>query len=251
MDYKNSLALASTYASFKNYKLIFVRENSQYVVQGLEKKLEKEDFEFLPFKTPNDYEEMKCCYVALDAVLWDLTEKFPFFLNKNYKPDPKGEIVVPEFVSFFAFNGIFWNFLTNHNPQNEELFEKYLNDGLSNLVKIMKNSDFKSDIIELRIYDLITLFIEIILYYNSVPALSDKILLLSDEKFEEMLSIFKSILVMTKNILRMSKYQETIMKALITCFRVRYIDQSPVLEHLCGSYYLVHISSPLVSEILS
>lgn len=251
MDYHNALALSSTYASFKNYKMIFVKENPNYVIQGLEKKLEKEDFEFLPFETPRNYDEVKACYVALDSVIWDLHEKHPYILHKNYIPNPNGEIEVPQFPSFFAFNGILWNFLVHKTPEFDGLFDQYLNDSLSNLIKIIKNADFKSDIIELRIYDLITFFIQIILLQSSVPSISDKILLLSDSKFEDLMLVVKNLLTMSKNILRMSKYQETIMKALITPFRMRFIEEASIFTQVCSGYYMVHLSCPIMADIFN
>lgn len=131
------------------------------------------------------------------------------------------------------------------------MFQNYLFDAIPNLTKILHNANFKSEIIDLRIYDLITFFIQIVMFHGHHAALANALTILSDAQFEQLMSIFKYILVMSKNILRTSNHQETIIKALIAPFRIRFIEQAPVLEHVCGSYYLAHMSSPLMNELLA
>ena len=254
MDYENSLAVSATFASFKSYKLICLKENEAYgQVESINSLLANENFEFLPFKTPSNEEEIKHCMIALDSVLWDLTEKFPIYLSKDALTNGSegARLELPTFASFFAFNGILWNYVYNKSSENARLFERYLSDALSNLSKILQNADFKSSIIELRIYDLIVFFVQLTLLYPKVQEIEDDLLNLPDNKFEELINIFNSLLVMTNNILRTSKYHETIMRALVTPFRVRFIEKCKVLEHISNSYYVAHVSSPLISDIIS
>ena len=247
MDYDNALSLASTFASFKNYKLIYLKENDSFKVDNINSLIATENFEFLPFKTPETPEDIKCSFIALEAVLWDLTEKLPLYLQN----DTLQKLELPAFSSFFAFNGILWNYIYNRSSENSQLFESYLSDALTNLGKIMHNKDFKSPIIELRIYDLVLFFMQITLLHTKVPELQDHLLNLSDSKFEEMINVFNDLLVMTDNILRTSKYHETIIRALLTPYRVRVIESCQVLEHMSNNYFVTHISSPLTSEMVS
>ena len=246
MDYDNSLALASTFASFKNYKLIYLKGNETVKVNNVNSLIATESFEFLPFKTPETPEDMKCSFIALDAVIWDLTEKLPLYLQN----DSIQKLELPAFPSFFAFNGVLWNFIYHKSTESTRLFENYFSEALTNLEKIMHNKNFSSPMIELRIYDLILFFMQIMILHTKVPELKEHLLNLNDYKYEQMINLFNDLLVITNSILRTSKYHETIIRALITPYRVRVVESCQVLEHMTNNYFVTHISSPLASEMV-
>lgn len=257
MDYDNSLALASTFASFKNYKLLFLQGTNEYKFDKikLEKQLENVDFEFIPFKTPSNLYEIRLACVALDAVIWDLTEKMPIVLNKHYISSwqlaPATKVKVPSFPSYFAFNGIFWNFMFDRSEENYKLLCKYLEDGLTNLGKIIKNPTFKSDIIELRIYDLVTFFMLFNLYSQFVPKLNEAICDLSTDMIILFVDVLRFVTDFLTNALRLTKYSDIILNGILTPLRLRNIQRAPVLEHISESFIIAHISSPILAEFLS
>ena len=220
MDYENSLALASTFASFKNYKLIYLDGDESYN-KKFEEANNTPNFDFLPFKTPSNSLEVNLCLIALDSVIWNLTEKFPKFLNKAYSPEvnPSEKLVSPAFPSYFAYNGIFWNYILNKNEENRKLFVTYLKEALKSLLKIFNNPEFKSEIIDLRIYDLITFFILIVMYSPHVPALLEVFGSLGNKRYLEFCEILRFLIKFLNNVFSSNRYTDIIIRGLVTAFR--------------------------------
>lgn len=224
MDINSSLALASSFASFTNYKLLYLQN---YNHKDLIPRLEKEDFEFLPFKDlPENPRDATLVYIALDAVVWDLSEKYPLFLNRFYKDSIKNKqnldtITVPEFPSYFAFNGVLWNFLLNRSKMENsaEFFEKYFNDAVSNLLKILNDPKFKSAHIDFRIYDLVSFIILVLLYAEDVPAISSILLSLDPAKALDLVTVLCKLATTLLNSCEINKYTQTITRALLLPFR--------------------------------
>lgn len=224
MDIKSSLALASSFASFTNYKLLYLQNGNH---KDLIPKLEREDFEFLPFKDlPEKPQDVALAYIALDAVVWDLSEKYPLFLNRLYKDVIKNKqnlekIVVPQFPSYFAFNGVLWNFLLNraHTANAAELLEKYLNDAVTNLLKILNDPKFKSSNIDFRIYDLVSFIVLVLLYAEEVPAISSILTSLEPTKALELVTVLCKLAMTLLNSCEVNKYTQTIVRALLLPFR--------------------------------
>ena len=224
MDYKNSLALASSYASFTNYKLIYLQTHNMQNEISL---LDKTDFEFLPFSSaPEKPEEIALACIALDAVIWDLTEKYPLIVNKFYRDMSRGknfssEIHVPKFPSYFAFNGIFWNFLLNRANLIEpnELLENYISSAVSNLRKILEDCNFQSSNIELRIYDLVNFIVSLMLYSSHVPAVGKTLLSLGMQTAAELVTVVTKLIKLFSNSNKLNKHSKVIYKALFHSFR--------------------------------
>eukprot|EP00358_Blepharisma_japonicum_P006165 CAMPEP_0202940410 /NCGR_PEP_ID=MMETSP1395-20130829/559_1 /ASSEMBLY_ACC=CAM_ASM_000871 /TAXON_ID=5961 /ORGANISM="Blepharisma japonicum, Strain Stock R1072" /LENGTH=991 /DNA_ID=CAMNT_0049634873 /DNA_START=326 /DNA_END=3298 /DNA_ORIENTATION=- len=98
MDKENSLALASTFGDFKNYKNIYLTFSCPE--SNIAEKISKEDFSWLPFEIPQNQEEIEATKIAFDSVISMLSsyEKSLSVLN--------GKSV--KFLPCFKYNDILW-----------------------------------------------------------------------------------------------------------------------------------------------
>jgi hypothetical protein len=70
MDAENSLAVTESFADFKNFKHIYLLSLGGELDETQAAALVKEDFSWLPFKTPTNYKEVSACITTLDGVIW-------------------------------------------------------------------------------------------------------------------------------------------------------------------------------------
>ena len=247
MDYQNAIALASTFASFKNYRLIYSTENESTRANNTNNVIAGDNFEFLPFDTPKTLEDMSCSFVALEAVIWDLMEKLPLYIQNELLKGPE----LPDFPSFFPLNKALWNYMFNkHDDINFKPFKQGLSGDWAKFKQILHSRDAKSLERELHIYDQVTFLVQLVLLYNKIPEIGSNLTILDDSKFEELINVLNNLIILTQDETRIFKYHETIIRALITPFRVRVIEDCQVLDHMSASYFITHTSSSLVPDIL-
>ena len=225
MDYDNSLALAAAFSSFKNYKMIFLQGNPEYNANPdtLEKELEKQDFNYIPFKIPRDAYEINYACMCLDAVMWDLTEKMPWILNKQYVTlnhlAPANKISIPSFPSYFKFNETFWRFIFDRSDSNAKLLAAALEEALIPLAKIFKGTFSEKSMTEVLIYDLTTFFMLIYLYAQFIPAVNDIISNLHFESLLTYIDVLRHLAQFTANSLPLTKYSGVILSAILNPLR--------------------------------
>ena len=117
------------------------------------------------------------------------------------------------------------------------------------LETILSNKE-TSPILQVRLFDIITFMIQIILFYSTNNLLSDFINKLGLHIIAKYVSALAKIVRHTLDGPCLNRYEETIIKAILSPLRIRYIERTSVLEKIGLHNYLAHISSPLMSEVI-
>ena len=249
MDYNNSLGLASTFASFNNYKLIYLTGSDDYNLskEDIKKSVESEGFGFLPFAIPSNQDEAQAAIITLESVIWDLSEKFPSHLYKHYKPVvSSGGIKVPQFPLYFVCNEALWNFIVN---KNREKLAEVLESATIELEAILLSKEV-NPIMQARLFDIISFMVQIIEFYNSNNLLSEFINKLDVRIATKYITALTKIVEQILDGPCFNKSEELIIKAILSPFRIRYIERTSVLKKIGLHNYLAHISSPIMSDII-
>jgi hypothetical protein len=252
MDFQNSLAFTSTFADFVNFKIVFLTGSKKYKHLAEEKLVHKDspNFDILPFETPTDKEDVKLSLISLDAVIWDLNQKFLLSVNKSVI-NTQRSIVIPEFPSLFVFNGVLWSYLEKRDEGTTKLMKDYLNDAIGNISKIFANNEFKSEIIDLRIYDLVIFLMEILLAVNKFTTLVDLILQLEYSQFINLLLALERLITFGTSYTHLSKYAVVILRGILTPWRVRMVEESEVTNIFGKGRVFVHRTSLLVNDLVT
>ena len=226
MDYKNALAVASSFASFKNYRTLFLTGNPKYkswlsTFTSPEKGLQNNDFFILPFKTPTKSDEIKYAMIALDAVIWDFTEKFPAYLHESYFSEAKrgSSISKPEFPDYFSFNSGFWSFLLYTKSTGVEEFIDLLIKGADLVSSFLNRKTLESPQNQLKIYDAITFLMQVILFYKSNKIVSDAINKFAPKSLLKVMNCYKKIFTSIELLTEITAYHEMVIRAILSPFR--------------------------------
>ena len=102
---------------------------------------------------------MDFCLLALDHINWFFSENFTFCVNKTWTiNNNKPSDLFEPFPNYFAYNGVFWKYIFDKNPEKQEellkLFEQYMNEGLKSLMKIFKNESFENEFVDCAMLEL-------------------------------------------------------------------------------------------------
>jgi len=219
MDYKNSLSLASAFASFNNYKIIYLTGSDDYKLskEEVQKLIEKEGFGFLPFQLPVSEDEAKAAIIGLESVTWDLAEKLPMHLYKHYKPETNpGPVKVPVFPSYFIYNGALWNFLIN---KDKEKFGEHIIRATEDLNQILRNNENAKRVVELRLFDIITFLLQIAIFYQTNHIVSDFVNKMEPKEVLKFIVALRKIVEHTLVTPNFNKFEEIIIKAILSPFR--------------------------------
>lgn len=220
IDYTNSLALASTFASFKNYKLIFLTgsDTKKIPKENLQGLVEQEGFGFLKFKTPGNYEEAQAAIIGLESVVWELSEKLPLHLYKQYKPEVEGfnQIKVPNFPRYFSHNAALWNFIVK---KEKNKLNGSIQNAAENLETLLKNPLKDSITSHLEMFDIISFFMQISLFYSCNQTMADFINKMSISEVTKLVIALRRIIAHTTKAHSLNAYEETIIKACLSPFR--------------------------------
>jgi len=223
MDYDNSLALASAFASFKNYKIIYFMSTNQDCTTV--PKFVPVDFEFLPFKEPSTKEEAKLALIAMEAVAWDILDKMPLYLSKRYHIhiDPKSELnmlQVPEnFPSYFKFNEALWKYLIQKKPEQSQVLEASYKEALTVIDDVLESKTQPTQLSEIQLYDALTFILSSFILYKENPIKEHINNYLGLETLLDLLVIFKKLLVYLEKFSRANRFEEIILRALLAPFR--------------------------------
>lgn len=261
-DYLTALVITSSFADFETYKHIFIFYSEKYSNNQTSLEILKSDSEFkrvsfsvIPFDFPSTALEMDLCLMSLDHINWFYSENFAFCVNKtwainNNKPSDLSEA----FPNYFAYNGVFWKFIFDKTPEKQEelrkLFEKYLEEVLKSLLKIFKKESFVSEFIELRIYDLVLFFTNIVIFGNGLPDLKKVLVSLPNSILCNFLTVYEKIVECSNKLGCLSKYSELILRAILSAYRIRIIKDCPALQIFGLSKVFVHRSSPIFFDLL-
>ena len=220
MDYTNSLGLASTFASFENYKLIFLTGSNTYNIpkDQIKSLVEGEGFEFLQFETPSNSDEVKAAIIGLESIVWNLSETFPQYLYKHYKPSTSTniQITVPKFPSYFVYNQVLWNFIVNRERGK---LADHISIASVDLKNILSGKDQSNKVNDLKVFDIVTFFVQIALFYNTNHLLADLINKLDIKETVKLISAYRTIIKQTSNVSFVNRYEETILRGLLSPFR--------------------------------
>ncbi len=226
MDYYNSLAVASAYASFKNYKIIYLTGNPTHEKfltnnSALDKLLAQEDFKWLPFNTPSTLDEINASIVALESVIWDLTEKFPVYLHDGYQPEAKkgSHIDLPEFPSYFELNQVLWDLALGKKGEVAGKFEEAIMNSIDGLNKIIAHKDLSDDLVDIRVYDTVSFLTQILLLCFTNHNVGDAIASLKLETLIRLILAYKGLFAYLQLLTDLDKNTEIVIKAFTGSFR--------------------------------
>ena len=261
-DYLSALAITSSFADFETYKHIFILydekySNNQTSLECLksESEFKRVSFAVIPFTFPNNSLQMDFCLLALDHINWFFSENFTFCVNKTWTiNNNKPSDLFEPFPNYFAYNGVFWKYIFDKNPEKQEellkLFEQYMNEGLKSLMKIFKNESFENEFVDLRIYDLVIFFTNILIFGNGIPDFKKLLTNLPNSTLGLFLSVFEKLVESSKKLDRLSKFSELILRAVLSVFRIRLIKDCEVFKMFGISKVLLHRSSSIFFELL-
>lgn len=236
MDKDNSLAVASTFADFKNYKHIYL--TFEAADQSSVDIINKEDFEWLNFDAPKDRKEIEAAKLALDSVINRLKDN-QLALNNV------GSI---KFPSYFKLNESYWKFM--HKP--DVSFENDLMCSFER-IKMMYNKKDLELADELEIWDLFSFYSQVCKSVLLNKTLRSVVQDLNYDKFQEFLETSCILLNFLSDKLKTHKnysHYSTMIFALLAPFSVRQITPSEVTSALSPlSHCLVNKSSNLLESI--
>ena len=243
MDFNNSLAVASTFADFENYVLIFFsNQKKAHKYSGKDLFGKSSYFENIPYDIPVNRMELNFSLICLEHFIWDHADIRKKALDlKNFN-----EI----FPNYFAYNEALWNFLFDSDIENEETLIKFIEEGCLNLLKIFgKDKDFESELIELRIFDLVSFFIQILEYSKFINKLNLLIFSLPLSVLLNFFNVSKKISRFLNNIFSMNEHYNTILRGIFSVYKARLPEDSEVLKTIgCNNYVITSFESPILSE---
>ena len=163
MDYKKSLALASSFADFTNYKYLFLKADTEYSkkIAGFNQNSLK-SFDIIPFEFPKDNLDIEFLKICLKQNIWDLA-----YLNSLAIMNCEITIETDKYPKYFELNSCFHEFV--QKPSNE-LFD-ILKSKLEHSIYFFKNFKTKNNNIDLNenlmIFDFFSGIIQIIFYLHN------------------------------------------------------------------------------------
>mmetsp|Transcript_32024 Transcript_32024/g.31726 ORF Transcript_32024/g.31726 Transcript_32024/m.31726 type:complete len:904 (-) Transcript_32024:55-2766(-) len=245
MDQENSLAVASTFADFKNFKHVYLafEKSSAEIVE----KISHEDFSWLPFEVPKTKAEVKAAQIALDSVLWNLNALYPVTLNHAYIHSER--TTVPKFPEYFIYSSQLYSFISHKSHKKQ--FQSYLKDLFKETKEIFNKDFFKSNFNDIKAWDILSCYTQL-LYFRSNPQVEIEFKSMCYSNFQEFLrsvSMIVNFLQFSSSSLAANPYFAKIIFGLLSPLGVRQISESTVTRALPYlSHAVIHKASNLFND---
>ena len=257
-DYSTALSITSSFGDFATYKLIFLSFNDKYAqnqtfMECLQSACEwkKLSFSILPFAFPTNELESELCLIALDHSEWALNECFPFRVSRNWSVNPNKPIssLLDAFPNYFAYSGKFWRFALEKFSL-KDLFEEYLLESLKSILKIFNNEPMESEFLELRVYDQVIFFINVLVFGFFVQDLRKILLDLPNSTLFLIVTVYEKLLEFERNIDTLNRFSDIILRAILSAFRIRTIKDSDIFKIYGLSKAFMHRSSSIFFDVI-
>ena len=247
LDRPNALAVASTWADFRNYKNVFLTLGTEAIPENIKEKVLQADFSWLPFETPDSPERIEALRMAIDEIVWSLNHLYPITLKSQLLTEEK-QVKVPSYPSLVPFNQAFWRFVKERGQEQEKELRTCLTALPVTITSAFKQISFKSPTIQVRIHDCFSFLTQVLYASKRISPLRDLICNLSFEHFEDFAqAVNQAILILLmKSEAGFSVYHLDSLFGLLSPLGVRRILESPIT--LCLPLYshaLLHRSSLL------
>lgn len=247
LDRPNALAVASTWADFRNYKNVFLTLGTDFIPENIKDKVLQADFSWLPFETPDSPERIEALRMAIDETIWSLNHLYPLTLKSHLLAEEK-HVKVPAYPSLVLFNQAFWRFVKERGQDQETELRTCLTALPATITRAFKQISFKSPTIQVRIHDCFSFLTQVLYGSRRIAPLRDLVCGLSFEHFEDFAqAVNQAILILLmKSEPGFSIYHVDSLFGLLSPLGVRRILESPIT--LCLPLYshaLLHRSSLL------
>ena len=250
LDRVNALAVASTWADFRNYKNVYLTQNAPFSAENIREKVMRTDFSWLPFESAESSEHIDALRLTIDEVIWMLNHMYPVTLKSHLMPEER-QVKVPAFPACVPFNQAFWRFVKERGKEQKEEMLACATSVHTVLSGVFRQTSFKSPSIQVRIHDGCSFLTQVLYGSQHIYPLRDLLCSLSFEHFEDFAQAVNHAvqILLMKCQAGFSVYHNDALFALLAPLGVRRIQASPVTWCLpLFSHVLLHRSSLLFSE---